>query len=79
MSSFLILAFLCCDVVPAADLSSFRQEYVKEKENQFLPSYLVERQRQHDDFIQRKQLEYDTAAYFGNNLGNISEIILGKR
>src|SRR3989338_7534333 len=54
IASLLVITFLGREFIYAADPSSFKLQREKEKESKYLPRYLLEQQKKHEDFIQQK-------------------------
>src|SRR3989338_4345095 len=52
ISVFVILSFISHDVVRAED---FRLQRERQKDGKFLPRYLLEQQKNHEEFIQQKE------------------------
>src|SRR3989338_3788266 len=55
VSILVIASFFYSDVVRAADPTSFQLQIERQKESKFLPRSLLEQQKKHEDFIQRKE------------------------
>src|SRR3990167_4190796 len=61
VSILVIASFFYSDVVRAADPTSFQLQRERQKESRFLPRYLLEQQKKHEDFIQKKEDESNIA------------------